>query len=88
VSNDGRQATTQHGIIDPPRAVPDYYEDDPTTNAAVEDADFSYTLNDESLPPEEEEPAVDGIAYKEKKKRNENSVSSFRHSEHGVEHAK
>lgn len=75
-SRDGRRAVQHTSFIDARLPIPDYHQDDPKTNAAVEAVDFSYDLGDNSLPPDMEPPDTAGIDLQKnkKKKRNENSV--------------
>ncbi|KAJ7740190.1 hypothetical protein DFH07DRAFT_870303 [Mycena maculata] len=77
VSQDGQRANTSSEVVRTTATVPDYYQDDAATNAALESADFSYDLGDDSLIPESYEPEDDGIAMTGRKKRYENSVSTF-----------
>jgi hypothetical protein len=72
-STDGRRATTVSASVDANPALPDYYQDDPATNAAVENPDFSYDLGDTSWIPGAFEPEPDGITLI-RSKRYENSV--------------
>jgi hypothetical protein len=73
-SEDGRRITERIRFIQERPEVPAYFQDDPVTNAAVEDEDFSYTLHDDSLPAQEDDLPTDGIAF-QARKRYENSVS-------------
>ncbi|KAJ7754658.1 hypothetical protein DFH07DRAFT_868558 [Mycena maculata] len=79
-SADGRRAVERTSNIDVQPGVPDYYQDDLQTNAAVEADDFSYGLGDDSLPPEVQGPSMDGIELQgKKKKRTENSTWATNH---------
>ncbi|KAF7331140.1 CxC2 domain-containing protein [Mycena sanguinolenta] len=51
-----------------PQEIPTYYQEDAATNAALEAADFDYTLGDTSLPPEEQD-----VVVTVEKRRNLNS---------------
>ncbi|KAJ7713447.1 hypothetical protein DFH07DRAFT_785927 [Mycena maculata] len=57
--NDGRRATTISAVVNTVPNVPDYYQDDPATNAALEERRFRVD---------------DGINFDDEKKRYENSV--------------
>lgn len=72
-SADGHRANTTSGLVHAPHETPAYHQDDPATNAARENHDFSYDLGDMSFAPEISEPVNDGIALTPQK-RYENSV--------------
>jgi hypothetical protein len=74
VSANRRSATTRAHPVDTQPGLPDYVQEDFTTNAAVENWEFSYDLGDTTLLGEVQTPANDGIELKSKKKVYENSV--------------
>lgn len=76
MSADGRRGTERSTTVDVPvETLPAYYQEDVATNARLEDANFRWDLNDDSLAPEgpPEDIVPDGINFG-KKKRQENSV--------------
>ena len=74
MSVNGRSAMARPHVIVTEPNIPAYQED-VTTNAAVESLDFSYDLGDAALLPEVQEPETDGIVLTSKRKVYENSVS-------------
>jgi hypothetical protein len=75
VSNDGRRILDRPVPVNPVlAATPSYFEEDATTNAALDAPDFSYDLGDDSLAQEEQGPELDGISVQVKAKRYANSV--------------
>jgi hypothetical protein len=73
VSANGRSAMAHPHVIITEPSVPAYQED-VTTNAAVESLDFSYDLGDTTLLAEVQEPETDGIVLMSKRKVYANSV--------------
>jgi hypothetical protein len=55
-------------------SIPSYFEEDFQTNTVVESIDFSYDLGDTVLVGEMQEPALDGIILKSRRKVYQNSV--------------
>ncbi|KAJ6517558.1 hypothetical protein DFH09DRAFT_1332356 [Mycena vulgaris] len=73
-SRDGRRPNTIEEVVDTAPQIPDYWQDDSTTNAAVEGDDFNYHIGDNTLFPEFPDPSsAGGITMTAKKKRYENS---------------
>lgn len=70
VSSDGRRTAPTAGIVHTQSEAPSYYQEDTATNAALENADFSYGMGDMSLPVEEQIHVIPPV----KKKRYDNSV--------------
>ncbi|KAK7027577.1 CxC2 domain-containing protein [Favolaschia claudopus] len=64
--------------VDRLASIPDYFEEDPQTNAVFESSDFGYDLGDDSLAAEEQGPETDGISVQRgKAKRYTNSDLPF-----------
>ncbi|KAJ7707214.1 hypothetical protein B0H14DRAFT_3525781 [Mycena olivaceomarginata] len=75
VSNDGRRAQEEVVAVDHAvELVPSYFQEDPSTNAALEAMNFGYAMGNTSLKPEEQAPDDDGISVCVKAKRYQNSV--------------
>ncbi|KAF8162287.1 hypothetical protein K438DRAFT_1775989 [Mycena galopus ATCC 62051] len=58
ISADGRRGTAIPAVVQTREPPPSYYQEDAATNAALEAADFSYSMGDLSLPPEEQQVPV------------------------------
>jgi hypothetical protein len=75
VSNDGRRAWEEVVAVDcAVESVPSYFQEDPSTNAALEAMDFGYVMGDTSLEPEEQALDNDGISVHVKAKCYQDSV--------------
>jgi hypothetical protein len=55
-------------------SVPSYFQEDYSTNAAVDDPDFGYDLGDTTLLAEVQDTDSDGIILKSRRKVYKNSV--------------
>ncbi|KAF8182181.1 hypothetical protein K438DRAFT_1975719 [Mycena galopus ATCC 62051] len=66
VSANGCTAATHTHVVSSEPSVPEYFQEDVITNAALEDFDFSYDLGDTALLGETQEPETDGIQMKRK----------------------
>ncbi|KAJ7767527.1 hypothetical protein DFH07DRAFT_769622 [Mycena maculata] len=76
-SADGRRVVTNTTAVNTTPPVPDYYQEDPATNAALDNMDFGYGMGDDSVHPEVQDEPVDGISF-QKPKRYENSDFPFK----------
>ncbi|KAJ6556071.1 hypothetical protein B0H19DRAFT_1262187 [Mycena capillaripes] len=73
VSANGRTASSSAHIVDTEPRLPDYIQEDVSTNAAIKSWEFSYDLGDTSLMAEVQPPDEDGILLTSKRKVYENS---------------
>jgi hypothetical protein len=76
-SSNGRTASSTSRPVDAHPSLPDYSQEDLTTNAAVKSWEFGYDLGDTTLEPEVQVPTDDGIP-KPKRKVYDNSVRGLR----------
>jgi hypothetical protein len=74
MSSNGHSVTAPAHTLQTHPSVPSYFEEDFQTNAVVESIDFSYDLGDTALVGEMQEPALDGIILKSRRKVYQNSV--------------
>lgn len=74
-SRDARRVRTSTTAVTTSSNTPIHFEEDPFTSAAIEASDFSYTLGDNTLDAEVDDPVHDGIEVILPARRNENSVS-------------
>ncbi|KAJ7016992.1 hypothetical protein C8F04DRAFT_1280235 [Mycena alexandri] len=75
-SGDGRRTAANPATVYTQAETPSYWQDDISTNAALEAADFSYSMGDDSLPVEEQLPevaAAEALATARKQKQINNS---------------
>ncbi|KAK7018251.1 CxC2 domain-containing protein [Favolaschia claudopus] len=77
VSNDRRRVLERAAPVDRTATLPEYYQEDVNTNSALDSADFTYDMGDDSLVPEEEGPETDGISVRVRAKRYTNSDLPF-----------